>query len=97
MNSREYWQAREAAQLQHNLTEEAEYDPRLAKIYQDMLDACQKEIDSFYAKYASAEGITLAEAKKRVSKMDVAAYERKAARYVAEKNFSKRANDERRL
>lgn len=97
MNSREYWQAREAAQLQHNLTEEAEYDRRLAKIYQDMLDACQKEIDSFYAKYASAEGITLAEAKKRVSKMDVAAYERKAARYVAEKNFSKRANDELRL
>ena len=62
-----------------------------------MLDRCQKEIDSFYGKYAAAEGISIAEAKRRVSKADIAAYERKAKRYVKEKNFSDKANEEMRL
>jgi SPP1 gp7 family putative phage head morphogenesis protein len=97
MNSREYWAKREAEQLKHNVTEEAEYNRQIKRIYQDMLDACQKEIDSFYAKYASQEGITIAEAKKRVSQLDIAAYERKAKRYVREKDFSAKANEEMRL
>lgn len=97
MNSRDYWAQREEEQLRHNLTDEREYSRQIEKIYQDMLDKCQREIDAFYGRYASAEGITIAEAKKRVSKMDIAAYERKAARYVKEKNFSKQANVEMRL
>lgn len=97
MNSRDYWAQREEEQLRHNLNDEREYSRQIEKIYQDMLDKCQREIDAFYGRYASAEGITIAEAKKRVSKMDIAAYERKAARYVKEKNFSKQANVEMRL
>lgn len=97
MNSRDYWLQREAEQLKHNITDEAEYDRELKRIYQNMLDACQKEIDSFYGKYAAAEGISIAEAKKRVSKHDVKAFERTAARYVKERNFSKQANEELRL
>lgn len=95
--NRRYWAEREAEQLKHNITEEAEYDKEIRRIHTDMLDGIQKEIDSFYAKYAKAEGITLAEAKKRVSKLDIAAYERKAARYVRTKDFSKKANEEMRL
>lgn len=97
MNSRDYWAKREAEQLKHNITEEAEYNRRIEQIYRDMLDACQKEIDSFYGKYARKEGITLAEAKKRVSQLDIAAYERKAKKYVKEKNFTDKANEEMRL
>ena len=97
MTSQEYWAKREAEQLRHNITEEAEYDKRLKQIYSDMLDACQNEINAFYGKYAAKEGITLAEAKKKVAKLDIAAYERKAKRYVAEKNFSDKANEEMRL
>ena len=97
MTSQEYWAKREAEQLRHNITEEAEYDKRLKQIYSDMLDACQNEINAFYGKYAAKEGITLAEAKKKVAKLDIAAYERKAKRYVAEKDFSAKANEEMRL
>ena len=61
------------------------------------MDQIQKEIDSFYAKYASKEGITIAEAKKRASKLDMEEFSRKAKKYVEEKNFSKQANDEMRL
>jgi SPP1 gp7 family putative phage head morphogenesis protein len=97
MNSKEYWAKREAEALKHRITDEKQYDKEIKRIYQDMLDACQKEIDSFYAKYASAEGISIAEAKKRVRQLDIASYERKAKKYVKTKDFSEKANEEMRL
>ena len=51
----------------------------------------------FNAKYATKEGISLAEAKRRVSKLDIEEYGRKAAKYVKEKDFSDQANEEMRL
>ena len=97
MSSKTYWEKREAEALKHYLQEEQEYQTQLRAIYQNMLDAAQKEIDAFYGRYADKEQITLAEAKRRVSKLDIAAYERKAKRYVADKDFSKQANEEMRL
>ncbi len=97
MTSSEYWAKREAEALKSRITDEKEYDKQVKRIYNDMLDACQSEINAFYGKYASKEGITLAEAKKRVSELDIKAYERKAAKYVKEKNFSAKANEEMRL
>lgn len=97
MNSKTYWQLREEEALKQYIKEEKEYDREIKRIYANMLDACQKEIDSFYSRYASAEGISLAEAKKRVSQHDVKAFERKAAKYVKDKDFSKKANEELRL
>lgn len=96
-SSRDYWREREEEALKHYIQDEAEYDREIKAIYQRQLDSIQEQIDAFYGRYAGQEGITLAEAKKRVSKLDIAAYERKAKRYVKEKNFSKRANEEMRL
>lgn len=98
--SADYWRKREERNLKSNLKQEAEYDKEIERIYKDMLDSVQKEIDAFYGKYAKTEGITLAEAKKRVSQLDIEAYERKAKRYVNDPDsdrFSKRANEEMRL
>ena len=97
MNSKEYWEKREAEQQKHNITEEAEYDKEIERIYSDMLDGVQNEINAFYSKYAKQENITIAEAKKRVSKLDIAAYERKAKRIVKDRDFSAEANEEMRL
>ena len=97
MTSSEYWRRREAAQREKNIRDEAEYAKELRRIYEDMMDGVQKEIDAFYARYAAKEGITLAAAKRRADKLDLEAYERKAEKYVREKNFSKQANDEMRL
>lgn len=97
MKSSEYWAKREAEQLKHYVTTEKEYDAQIKRIYNSMLDACQNEINSFFGKYAGKEGITIAEAKKMVAKIDIAAYERKAKRYVKEKDFSAKANEEMRL
>lgn len=97
MTSAEYWAAREAEALRQRVADEKAYSAEIQRIYSDMLDACQSEINAFYGKYAGKEGISLAEAKKRVSKLDIAAYERKAKRYVKDKDFSARANEEMRL
>lgn len=97
MNSRDYWAEREAEALKHRITDEKEYDRQIKKIYAEMLDGVQEQINSFYGRYADKEGITLAEAKKKVSALDIAAYERKAKRYVKDKDFSKQANEEMRL
>ena len=97
MNSQEYWAKREAEALKHYITNEKAYEAEIKRIYEKMLDECTDQIKAFYATYAAKEGISLAEAKKRVSKADIAAYERKAKRYVKEKNFSAKANEEMRL
>lgn len=95
--NRLYWEQRELEQKKHYITDEKEYSKHLNKIYEDMRDNVQKEIEAFYGKYAKAEGISLSEAKKRVSQLDIEAYERKAKRYVEDKDFSKEANEEMRL
>lgn len=96
-SSEKYWEKREAESLKRYLTDEKEYSKRVKEIYEDMLDNVQAEIDSFYSRYASKEGITIVEAKKRVSKLDMDEYERKAKRYVKDREFSKVANEEMRI
>ena len=113
MNSQDYWKKREEEALKQRITDEKEYHRQVQQIYKNMQDACQKEIDAFYGRYADKESITLAEAKKRVSQLDIEAYERKAKRYVEEAKrdrkenggqtnydgayFSEKANEEMRL
>lgn len=97
MSSKDYWEKREAENLKHCITEEKEFDKRLNEIYSDMLEKVQDEINAFYGKYAAKEGISISEAKKRVSQLDIKRYERKAKRYVKEKDFSAEANEEMRL
>lgn len=95
--SNDYWRKREEENLRKNQISETEYARQIQETYEYMLDQIQKEINGFYTKYATTEGISLAEAKRRVSKLDIEEYGRKAARYVKEKNFSKQANEEMRL
>lgn len=97
MNSAEYWRLREEKQRLKNIKDEKEYDKKIKEIYQRMMDEVQSEINNFYAKYAKDTGITMAEAKKRASNLDMEVYSRKAKQYVEEKNFSQQANDEMKL
>lgn len=83
--------------MEKNLKTEAGYFKEIEGIYKYTMEQAQKEIDSFYARYASREGITLAEAKKRASELDMEEFSRKAKKYVEGKNFSKQANEEMRL
>ncbi len=97
MDSQTYWRNRETEQRKHDIRDEAEYQRHIEEIYQNMINEIEKEINGFYGKYARKEGITMAEAKKRASKLDMEEFSRKAKKYVEEKNFSKQANEEMRL
>ena len=87
-----YWTKREAEALKHYAKDEKEYDKRISEIYANMLDHAQTEINAFYGKYAASEGISIAEAKKRVSKLDIEEYERKAKKYVEDAARDRKLN-----
>lgn len=97
MTSLDYWRAREEAALSLYLRSDAEIEREIHRLYVYLYDELTKQINGFYQRYAKAEGITMAEAMERVSKMDVEAFQAKAKKYVKEKNFSKQANEELRL
>ena len=92
MDSKTYWRQREEEALRKYKKSEAEYDKEIERIYRDMLDGCEREINAFYGKYAKAEGISIAEAKKRVKTADIKEFERKAVRYVRDASLDRKAN-----
>lgn len=69
MTSKEYWKKRETEHARQNKMSEQVYAEEIRKTYAYMADQIQKEIDGFYTKYATKEGISLAEAKRRVSSL----------------------------
>lgn len=97
MSSKTYWRDRELEWKKKRLKDEKQYADEIQEIYATMMDSVEKEIESFFSRYANKENITMAEAKKRVSKIDIEAFQRKAKKYVKEKNFSDEANEQMRL
>lgn len=97
MSSKTYWRDRELEWKKKRLKDEKQYADEIQEIYATMMDSVEKEIESFFSRYANKENITMAEAKKRVSNMDIKAFQRKAKKYVKEKNFSDEANEQMRL
>ncbi|WP_181350489.1 minor capsid protein [Thalassobacillus sp. CUG 92003] len=89
-----YWVEREKDNMKREEMKDQEVTERLKRIINQSLKEAEKEIYAFYAKYADKNEISPAEAKKRVSEMDIQAFEETAARYVEEKNFSEKANRE---
>ena len=95
--NRKYWYDREAKQRAEYIRTEDEELKEIQNIYDDMYRWAEREIHAFYGKYADAEGIDITEAKRRVSNLDVKEFEQFAKKYVADKDFSDRANAELRL
>ncbi|MDO4614620.1 MAG: minor capsid protein [Lachnospiraceae bacterium] len=103
LSSEEYWRQREATAREQAISRADGYASDIKDIYTRMLSNTQTQINDFYTKYATSEGITMAEARKKVSKLDIAAYEAKAKKYVqmardgSAEAFSERANEEMKL
>ncbi len=95
--SAEYWRERETEAIKHRIKDEREYFKEIRRIFDNASVNIDKEIKAFYMRYASKEGITIAEAKKRASQLDIEAFSTKAKRYVKTKDFSDQANEELRL
>lgn len=92
-----YWKERELKHIEQSIKDDAKISRRLRRLQLEAMEEIEQQIDAFYGRYATKEGISMQEARKRVSKLDIEKYERKAKRYVRNKNFSERANEEMRL
>lgn len=64
-------------------------DERIKKIFEDALFSIQNEIDRNYMAYAKSEGISVKEAKRRASEMDIRRFQERAKKAVEDKDFSK--------
>ena len=92
-----YWRERELRHIRENIRNDEQIARRLRRLHLRALDNIEKEIEAFYGRYATFEGLTMEEARKRVTRLDIERYERKARRYVREFDFTEIANEEMRL
>src|SRR5699024_10815771 len=92
-----YWREREFKNIEANIRKDRRTVKELRKQYKQALDDIEDDIERFYGRYATREGISMEEAQRRVSKADISKYEAKAKRYVKERNFSPKANREMRI
>ncbi|MEN2467953.1 minor capsid protein [Ornithinibacillus sp. JPR2-1] len=92
-----YWRDRELKHIQKSIKNDQMVIAQINEKYQDAIDLIEEQIEAFYSRYSGKEGISMEEARKRVSELDIKRYERKAKRYVRERNFTSRANEEMRI
>ncbi|HFI0479952.1 TPA: minor capsid protein [Streptococcus suis] len=88
------WKKRIRAEQLAKMERGATLGEEMDRLYSYHFNELEKEIRVFEQRYADKNGLSLAEVKARVDDFDVKAFEEKAKRYVAEKNFSARANSE---
>ena len=84
----------ELKHIEQSLKDDRKMKRELAKIYNNSLDDIQRHIDADIQRFAHKEGVSMAEAKRIISKTDVEKFQSTAKRYVEEKNFTPKANKE---
>ena len=91
-----YWEIRrrEHKHTQEQLEREGGYKKRLERLYRVTQEEIIRDIEVDISRFADAEGISMTEAKKRISEYDVEAFSEKAKRYVEDRDFSPEANRE---
>ena len=96
-SNRAYWEKREREAREKYLMTEAQELAEIDRIYREMYQWCEDEINRFYGKYAGIEGIDITDAMKRVTGLDIEQYQELAKQYVADRDFTPQANEEMRL
>lgn len=89
-----YWEDRAKEIIDEESKSDYEIAREIQRIVDEMNADIEDEINRFYARYATREGITLSEAKKKINAVDVQQFSQKAKEYVENKDFSEKANQE---
>lgn len=88
----DYWEQREKEWISSRIKKDQSYLDKMAERYQVLIGDIEKQVNSFYSKYALDNGLSMSEAIRKVDKFDVKAFEREAKRLVESKDFSANAN-----
>ena len=86
MLNNEYWEGRYRAEEKARELADKRVAFQLQGVYQQHANNIQKEIDSFWQRYADKEGITKLEAKQRADRLDMVNVEFKAKQLVERAN-----------
>lgn len=102
-----YWRNRELKNIKKNKKSDAEIMKAIRSRHKQTVKEIEQQIEAFYGRYATVEGITMKEARKRVKQLDIDEYAKKAKRYVkgahsgseiiAAQSFTDKANAEMRI
>ena len=92
-----YWVEREQENMRKLQKSDAEIAAELEEEYNRVLEEIQKQVDRFYSWYSDKEGISLADSRMRVKKLDIEKYSELAKRYVKTKDLTPTANRQMRL
>lgn len=87
MSNKAYWNNRDKARFEYicqNLADDKAFNASLEKYYQRTIDAINKDIQSELQSFATRDGVSLAEARKKVSKADIRQFEAEAKKVVKE-------------
>ena len=90
-----YWSKRTQREREARIKKgEAEFKKELEALYNLQLSQLRKELDAYIQKFANKNGLSVSDAKRKADSFDVKAFETKAKQYVADKDFSPKANRE---
>ena len=82
----------ELKHIEQSLKDDRKMKREMAKVYRNSAEDIQRHIDADIMRFAAKENVSMAEAKRIISKTDVEAFQNTAKRYVEEKNFTPAAN-----
>ncbi|MCE2281771.1 phage minor head protein [Streptococcus thermophilus] len=90
-----YWSERSQREREASIKKgEAEFKKELEELYSLQLSQLRKELDAYINKFADKNGLNVSDAKRKADRFDIKAFETKAKKYVADKDFSPKANRE---
>ena len=84
----------ELKHIEQSLKDDRKMKREMAKLYRNSAEDIQRHIDADIMRFAAKENVSMAEAKKIISKTDVEAFQSTAKKYVEDKDFSPKANKE---
>ena len=86
----------ELKHIEQSLKDDRKMKREMAKLYRNSAEDIQRQIDSEIMRFADKENVSMAKAKKIISKTDVEWYQDRAKRYSEQNNFGPKANKEMR-
>ena len=84
----------ELKHIEQSLKDDRKMKREMARVYRNSAEDIQRHIDADIMRFAAKENVSMAEAKKIISKTDVEAFQSTAKKYVEDKDFSPKANKE---
>ena len=84
----------ELRHIEQSLKDDRKMKREMARVYRNSAEDIQRHIDADIMRFAAKENVSMAEAKKIISKTDVEAFQSTAKRYVEEKKTNPKVNKE---